>query len=199
MLMVLAGAACTPREDAEPPREALIEVRDTAPYDDPIGDARPGEVLPAGDATPGQFTAGIVAESRPGIEPVTLREVRAFSHEVFDRVVWEFDDLNVPGYHLEYVDRPVRECGSGEVVEVAGEGWLRVRLEPARAHEFIGERAQVTVRDRDRRYDFPILRQLTIICDFEAQVEWVLGVSSPNRYRVTELHEPARLVVDVLH
>ncbi|MBA4159064.1 MAG: hypothetical protein H0X65_16535, partial [Gemmatimonadetes bacterium] len=48
-------------------------------------------------------------------------------------------------------------------------------------------------------YDYPVLKQLTLICDFEAQVEWVLGVSSPNRFRVIELHEPARLVVDVRH
>jgi hypothetical protein len=30
-------------------------------------------------------------------------------------------------------------------------------------------------------------------------VEWVMGVSSPNKYRVLELKSPTRLVIDVKH
>jgi len=30
-------------------------------------------------------------------------------------------------------------------------------------------------------------------------VTWVLAVQSPNRYRVLELEDPARLVIDVRH
>ncbi|MDQ3605067.1 MAG: hypothetical protein M3418_02590 [Gemmatimonadota bacterium] len=197
----LGMAGCAPREDAEAPRRAVIEVRDTAADPEPIVGAQMGENIEPGDTFPETFrgTAGIVAESRSGIGPAILQEVRTASHTGFDRVVFEFDGISVPGYHIEYVDRPVRECGSGHTVPVAGDGWLRVRLEPTRAHEFIGERAEVTVENRDRSYDYPILKQLTLICDFEAQVEWVLGVSSPNRFRVIELHEPARLVVDVRH
>ncbi len=197
----LGMASCGPHEDAEPPRRAVIEVRDTAADPEPIVGAQVGEGVEPGDTFPETFqgTAGIVAEERRGIEPAILQEVRTASHAGFDRVTFEFDGLNVPGYHIEYIDRPVRECGSGHTVPVAGDGWLRVRLDPARAHEFIGERAETTVENRDRSYDYPVLRQLTLICDFEAQVEWVLGVSSPNSFRVLELHEPARLVVDVRH
>lgn len=42
-----------------------------------------------------------------------------------------------------------------------------------------------------------VLRDIERTCDFEAVVTWVLGVSSSRPFRVTELSEPTRLVVDV--
>lgn len=189
-LALLASIAGCGGDEPETLRESLARLSD-----DSI--AQQSTTPPAAD--PREWTAGIVERPRPDIRPVTLREVRAARNEGFDRVVFEFADNPLPGYHLEYIDEPVRECGSGETVEVAGDGWLLVRLTPARAHEFIGESAEVTVRDRDRTFDHPALRQLTLICDFEGQVAWVLGVESPNRYRVLDLREPARLVVDVRH
>lgn len=143
-------------------------------------------------------TAGLTLQRREGMEPAILVEVRSAAQEDFDRVVFEFRGSRVPGYHIEYVDRPVRQCGSGEPVEVAGDGWLQVRLEPSRAHE--GDTTvQATITERDRQVDLPNLRQLVLTCDFEAQVQWVLGLRSPNPYRIMELPNPPRLVVDVRH
>ncbi|HEV3471487.1 MAG TPA: hypothetical protein VG148_19325 [Pyrinomonadaceae bacterium] len=138
-------------------------------------------------------TAGAV-EKESGGEPALLRAVRTASREKFERVVFEFEGAGLPGYRVEYVDRPVRQCGSGEAVPVAGDAWLRVRLTPANAHT---EAGRPTVRDRARRLAYPNLKELKLLCDFEAEVEWVLGLASPNRYRVLELTNPARLVIDV--
>jgi hypothetical protein len=140
------------------------------------------------------WTAKIVEKRKPDLPPVTLRKIRAGRHASFDRVVFEFAGGVVPGYHIEYVDRPVRQCGSGETVKVAGDGWLSVRLTPAQAHTDAG---RPTINYRERRLRFPVLKELQSTCDFEGEVEWVLGVSSPNRYRVMELSDPARLVVDI--
>lgn len=150
------------------------------------------------DAPSDEFdgTVGIIEKQKPDLAPVVLQEVRTGRHTNFDRVVFEFQEDVVPGYHLEYIDRPVRQCGSGEVVEVAGDGWLWVQLTPAYAHNDSGE---ATVEDRERHLGLPVLKELELICDFEAEVAWVLGVSSPNHYRVLELSDPARLVVDIEH
>jgi hypothetical protein len=43
----------------------------------------------------------------------------------------------------------------------------------------------------------PIVKEYEFSCDFEGEVQVVLGVSSPNRYRVTELQNPTRLIVDI--
>ncbi|MBA4159273.1 MAG: hypothetical protein H0X65_17620, partial [Gemmatimonadetes bacterium] len=95
----LGVPGCTPREDAEAPRRAVIEVRDTAADPEPIVGAQTGENVEPGDTFPETFrgTAGIVAESRSGIGPAILQEVRTASHTGFDRVVFEFDGISVPG------------------------------------------------------------------------------------------------------
>jgi hypothetical protein len=43
----------------------------------------------------------------------------------------------------------------------------------------------------------PSVREAKLVCDFEGQVEWVLGVTRRAPYRVTELTGPARLLLDV--
>lgn len=144
-----------------------------------------------------EWTAGIVSRPAPQMQgAATMTRVRAARHEDYDRAVFEFEGDSVPGYHIEYIDRPVRKCGSGDVVELMGDGWLEIRMQPARAHTEAGE---ATITERARLYDLPVLKEMELTCDFEAVTTWVLGVSSPNRYRVMELSSPARLVVDIRH
>ena len=126
----------------------------------------------------------------------TLESVRAARNDDFDRLVLEFRGGALPGYRVEYVDPPVRQCGSGQAVPLTGEAWLRIRLEPARAHD---ERGRATVSDRSRQTELPSLRDMQLICDYEGQVEWILGLNDRERFRVTELINPSRLVVDVMH
>ena len=85
--------------------------------------------------------------SRPGTPPRVLRGVAVASAPGYDRVVFEFTDDSVPGYHVEYTTQPVRRCGSGDAVTVAGAGKLVVRFEPAQAHD---ERGNPTVAERER-------------------------------------------------
>lgn len=155
----------------------------------------PAERDVSAEAQPFDGTVGVVDVPRIEAEVATLADVRVGRHELFDRVVFELDGP-VPGYHVEYVDRPVRECGSGNVREMPGDAWLEVRLEPARAHT---EEGEATIGDRRRPLELPNLRQLDLTCDFEAQVVWVLGLDSPMPYRVIELSDPPRLVIDVHH
>jgi hypothetical protein len=143
-----------------------------------------------------QFTAGIVEHRPPPAEVALLTDVRAARHEGFDRVVFELGSGAPPGYHLEYIDRPVRRCGSGDTTPVAGDAWLEVRLEPANAHTPSGA---PTIADRDQAVSLGVVVELEQTCDFEAQVAWVLGVKKPNKYRVLTLNDPLRLVVDVEH
>lgn len=141
------------------------------------------------------WTAGIVDRPQLNAPAATLVAVRAGTPGGFDRIVFEFKE-RVPGYHIEYIDRPVRKCGSGDVTPMAGDGWLEVRMSPANAHT---EAGRPTVAERERAPNLPVLSELELTCDFEAVVTWVLGVESPNRYQVRELSSPPRLVVDVQH
>ena len=141
-------------------------------------------------------TTAATSRERQNAPVAVLRDVRTAIQEGFDRIVFEFEGDAVPGYHVEYVDKQVSSCGSGEPVLVAGEARLEIRLMPAQAHDDAGK---ATVGMRDETLRFPVFRQLRSVCDFEADVSYVLGLASRNAYRVLELSSPPRIVVDVKH
>jgi hypothetical protein len=152
----------------------------------------------AGAPTPGGRDWGTARQAveHPAPASVTLRSVRTGRNEGFDRVVFEFDGAQVPGYRIEYVEKPVIKCGSGDPTELSGQGALQVTLTPAQAHEG----GTVTVAERARKPALPALLELKLTCDFEGEVVWALGTpKAPQPYRVLELREPTRLVVDVQH
>jgi hypothetical protein len=167
----------------------------TAPVGESASTPRPDEATEGGQ-TVFEGTAGIVDRKGSGTEAAVLNAVRAASHPEYDRIVFEFAGNALPGYHVEYVDKPVRSCGSGEVVPLTGDGWLEIRMTPAAAHDDTG---QSTVKTREISLGLAIVKELKLTCDFEADVTWVAGVSSPNKYRVLELANPTRLVVDIKH
>jgi hypothetical protein len=171
-----------------------------AAVDSPAPSPTPGSAPSpdAGSGSSGQegWTAGVVDREHQVADAPVVGDFRIAENPDFDRIVFEFQGEEIPSYHIEYIDRPVRQCGSGNVIDLRGDGWLSVTLEPAAAHNDQGE---PTIENRGAEVDLPVIREHRLICDFEGQVEWVLGVASPNEYRVMELADPARLVVDVRH
>lgn len=144
----------------------------------------------------GEWTAGIVdvpaAGASGGLR--TLTDLRWGSHPGYERVAFEFEGTAVPAFHLEYIDKPVRRCGSGDPTPIEGDGWLEVRLRDTAAHDEAGE---PTIAEREAYPRLENLREVEITCDFEGVVVVVLGVGSPNRYRALVLDQPARIAVDV--
>ena len=112
----------------------------------------------------------------------TALEVTASGGE--ERITFTFDG-GLPGVVVEYVDRPVRESGSGDEVEVDGGAVLSVRFEPAAGASVDGE--QVT-----RTYPGPnrvpgaggTVTELVRTGDFEALYEWAIGVTDEVPFRV---------------
>ncbi|HEY6560974.1 MAG TPA: hypothetical protein VI072_27045 [Polyangiaceae bacterium] len=193
-----AGACSRSKSQEAAPHAATstsVRVVPSATAASPVQSAPRASAAP--EPLPADFrgTAGIITKQRDTQAPSRLVDVRSARHDGFDRVVFEFDGL-VPGYHLEYVDKPVRRCGSGDPTTLAGDGWLEVRMTPVDAHDTEGK-ALIAVRERQTAH--AVLKELEQTCDFEAHVTWVLGVASPNHFRVLELPSPARLVVDVKH
>jgi hypothetical protein len=159
--------------------------------------AAPPSAPPAQDTGFAGTTAPVsrVRARPPGAPYGVLRRVEtaAPGETGYDRVVFEFTGDSVPGYSIQYTTRPVQSCGSGDPVSVAGTQRLVVRFEPARAHDEQGSIA------RQLSPQLPALKEMKVVCDFEGQVEWVLGLAGRAPYRVSELAGPARLVLDVRH
>ena len=203
--LLVALAACTadePVPHANPPQPAppSLSPGDIVGADSVAGDSvlvgdPPTRVPGALRALPRDWTTRTTDRLREAAGVATLQAVRTAQQDGFDRVVFAFDG-EVPGVHVEYVDRPAYQCGSGEAVTLAGEAWLRITFQPAQAHT---EEGAPTVTERRSTFSLPILREMALTCDFEADVTWVLGLSAPNGYRLLELTNPPRLAVDLRH
>lgn len=190
-LLVVTGACA----DGSAPRAPVPA--DSTPTDTEVpapADAPADTAAAVADTAENAWTAGVVDRRSGGGGQATLESVTAARHAEFDRVVWRLSEM--PGVHLEYVDEPVRECGSGHPVALPGDGWLEVRLEPARAHT---EEGRPTVPARRIEAGLPVVLEIVRTCDFEAVVTWVVAVGSPEPFRLLQLDDPARIVVDIRH
>jgi hypothetical protein len=178
------AAVPIPSRSAEPP--VTSAQGSTAALPDEAAPEAPAEFKGTADNTLKENT------NAPGA--ALLRDVRSATHPNYDRVVFEFEGAQLPSYKIEYIDKLVRSCGSGDVVPFTGDAYLSVLFTGANAHTEAGE---PTIKDRTRSPNHTVIKDLKLTCDFEAEVEWVMGVSAPNKYRVLELKNPTRLVVDV--
>lgn len=126
-----------------------------------------------------------------------LVDARLAGHTGYDRFVLEFDGA-VPGYQVQYVDKPVIADPSGETVEVAGDHVIGIRLEPSSGFDLLGRPDSPTYTGPTRlSADTAVVTEAVLTGDFEAVLSWALGLDGEHAFVVTELSSPPRLVIDV--
>jgi putative component of toxin-antitoxin plasmid stabilization module len=149
----------------------------------------------AAPTTQPEWTKKLVERKKEGISPVTLRQVSAAEQGDFDRVVFEFKDNQVPGYRVEYV--PIVTDEAETVHKLFGKAFMRVDMNPAWAHS--NETGAPSVKEREKRLNLPVVIEFKQVEDFEGVVSYALGLSGRKPFRVMEMSNPARLVIDVKH
>ena len=150
------------------------------------------------DPLEGADTKTVTAAARVP-ETALLERVAVGRHEGFDRVVWQFRNA-VPGYRVEYVDAPLHEDGSGDEVDVAGNVFVLVTMQPASGFDLETGEGEL-VYDGPRRLagsdaGTSVVREVVRTGDFEAMLTWGIGLDSRVDFRVRTLASPPRLVVD---
>lgn len=154
----------------------------------------PSPAVAQDELGPPSGTDPVVVERELDTTQPALVGVDTGQHEDYDRVVFEWDGP-LPGYTVEYVDE-IRRLGSGELVELEGDAALEVTFQPATGHDAEGN---PTFDTGTRTPNLPALRQVESTGDFEAVVSFGLGLAEQVGFRVLELSEPNRIVVDVAH
>jgi hypothetical protein len=190
LLALITAASCASEPSARPDDGA------TEDGGSQVAPAPPAQTVDdtAGESLGGAWTRAAVESNRPDAMQAMLSGLRAASHQGWDRLVFELaagDSL--PGYRVTLDSLTPSRCGSGVAVQGDGERWLTVRLVPARAHD---ESGGSTLGGRTTP-PLEIVGGGEVICDFEAHVEWTAPVPADGEFRVLELRDPARLVVDV--
>lgn len=142
-----------------------------------------GSVRPR-TAPPSSAEVSLVTEARLGNRGTT------------DRVVIEMGSAGTPGYDVRYLDGPVRQDGSGNVVEVEGDATLAITLTQASAHS--PESGEPTYDGPDRiEENTTVVNDLVLVSDFEGQVTWAVGLDRQVPFEVFVLQDPSRIVVDL--
>ena len=183
---------------------------DTTPTDTPPSGTAPASPSPTGETpavtasagTPGETfegggrgpVEGTLGEQTTPPPLATLVEVRAAEHDGFDRIVFEFQD-NAPDFRVEYVPRAIL-CGSGQPVAADGTAVLQVRFTAAVAHN---DQATPTANTFELTPNLPAILRALQTCDFEAELTWHVGLTAESDFKVTQLEDAPRLVVDIAH
>jgi len=87
---------------------------------------------------------------------------------------------------------------SGATVPLEGEASLFVQVDPAWAHDQNTPPYEATYTGpRSLTPDYPMLRQVRWVDEFEGHLTFGLGLARRAGFRVLELREPSRLAIDV--
>jgi hypothetical protein len=157
---------------------------------------RPPTTTGRNTTTSTAFVGALTPVSTPRTEYRYLKAVRVGAHDGFDRVVFEFES-GVPGYAVNYVDRPVTEDGSGKDVTVNGAAILRVRMESASGTDQSGAKLRQTYTGATRVAGAGgSVVELVRTGDFEAVLTWVIGVRGRAPFHAYP-SEGNKLVIDV--
>lgn len=181
-----------------------------------VAEAGPPPGPPARDSMSTSSLAGISSEeialalpwasgrlnrgAEPGQSQRTIEDVLLLSGDGFDRFVVTFreDAPFFPGYRVEYVDA-VADCAadpSESSFDTRGSAFLQFHLTAARSQRDDGT---VGAPDRSLPAVSESLLGLHKTCDFEGQITWVFDLAAQTSFRLLELVNPTRLVIDVQH
>lgn len=125
----------------------------------------------------------------------TLRSVEFAAGGTFDRSTFAFgDDAAYPGYRIVWNDSTAASCADSTSVKPPA-GTLVIRFEPSSAKAD----GETTVAQTSQRPALPSIATARQLCDANDKLIWGLGAADSTRFRVVELRDPPRLVVDVRH
>ena len=97
---------------------------------------------------------------------------------------------------MKYVERPITEDGSGKTVQVGGGAVLSVRMEAASGADLSAGFRQTYTGPTRIAGSGPAVREAVRTGDFEAVLNWVVGVATKRPFRAYT-SEGNKLIVDV--
>ena len=142
------------------------------------------------------WTTRPVARRHGAAQPTYVRNIRVGHHQGFDRVVFEFSGV-MPNYRVEYLRSRYYESEAGrQRITIAGTVFVQVGLNVIPADE-----EQLKLHDQKDfipkgRLKLPTVREIEDAQLFEGYYDFLLGIRVRKPFRVGELADPLRLVID---
>jgi hypothetical protein len=155
---------------------------------------------PAPTATSGAAAWTTEAKTGPGgREPpdgpsAKLAAVRAAGHPGFDRVVFQFEGTRVPAYRIEYVGEITLGESDDQFLTLQGEALVQATFQGTASDDY--RPGSQTVPDTFTP-GLAQVKQVGMAEDWEGLVRLGIGLDHRAGFRVLELRDPVRVVVDV--
>ena len=155
---------------------------------------------PASTSTTGAPAWSTEAKTGPGgREPpdgpsAKLPAVRAAAHPGYDRVVFQFEGTRVPGYRIEYVGEITLGESDDEFLTLQGGALVQATFQGSASDDH--RPGTQTVPDRFTP-GLAQVKQIGLAEDWEGLVRLGIGLDHRAGFRVLELRDPVRVVVDV--
>ena len=212
-LLVLVLAACTattsPSASGSPlPTTSAPTIPTTTPTTATPAPTPPPTTAPSTPPEPtaglGDFMCDFPYAVDGNAERAQISDVRVGAHQGYDRIVFEFEK-GIPALDVKVGKPPFTKDPSGLPLEVAGDVFLVFTLRGGTAVTPTGRVTYDGPTDFTPGFtpDHPPLVQFVQAGDFEAQSEWVagltkpVGMTEPDCIRVFALSDPDRLVIDL--
>jgi len=149
------------------------------------------------------WTTGKVSSREKFDEILPTRyKMRVSKHKGFDRIVFEFSEKEVPEYEVRYQRPPILIDNShiedpatpakDEIIKVGGRAFIIIDM--ALQFDGIGYSSQFAGRRQ-----LPMIRDIETVDWFENFFSFVVGAKAKNGFRVQELSDPTRLMIDLKH
>jgi len=187
-LLVLATAACSggPGSAVASPTAAGRSPAPSPAPSPPVG------ASPSSQPLPTQLPNFACADQSGGSAAVhaSLTDVRVGANNGFDRFVLQFQG-GVPAYSVRrQASATFLVSPRGEPVTLAGSAGVQVTLQQTTSSGSYGG-------STDFKPNYAALKEARQLEDFEAVVQWGLGLGQATCVRAFPLTEPDRLVIDV--
>ncbi|CAN5403403.1 hypothetical protein BH20ACI1_BH20ACI1_18460 [soil metagenome] len=125
-----------------------------------------------------------------------LCRVRVAKHKGFDRVVFQFDD-GKPQYVIGYLPSNIYSTEGGDhEIKIAGNVFMVVNIY---GMGMVEDMPCLLKSYPEKKLNFPSLMQMQEGVWFEGIRDFIIGVKGEKPFRVQELRNPSRLVIDFKH
>ena len=136
-------------------------------------------------------SAGISRLNEKNAKPAFLKEVRVAKNKGFDRIVFEFTG-DLPHFTVGYVKPPITGSGENEI-KVSGKYFVEITFHSLTFPEDENYKYE---KIKKANLKLPVVSELQEIEWFEGVRPFAAGLKAKKDFRVTQLTNPTRLVVD---
>lgn len=126
-------------------------------------------------------------------ETVEFVKMKVGKNQGFDRVVFEFKK-ELPNYEVNYVKPPIPFSETEEYVKISGKAFVEVSFSLVPYPDAPPENYKLEFLQKELK--MPVVQEIKNSDWFEGSLAFAIGLKAKKLYRVQELANPARLVVD---